>query len=359
MMGLPVRAIGQLAEVSTEQVCAWGREVLRIEREALMQIEQTLGRDFDAAVCMVAHCEGSILFTGMGKAGWVARKLSATLASTGSPSHYFHPGEAFHGDLGRIRPGDCVWILSQSGETEEVVRLLPTLKEMKTPIIASTAAPQSTTGRAATIVLDLGSFSEACPHGLAPTTSTTAMMALGDAVAIAASRLKGFEAEDFAKFHPGGALGRKMAKVQDVMRPLCDCRVANELQTVREILVAHRRAGRRSGAILLCDGDGRLAGIFESRFRSGPANLRSDDAKSRDNRRQRPHAAGAGDSCRTKDQRATCDRRRWPSGGSGGRDRCRWLGAVGDGCRHLAAANSAVHSRFNHIGQSWFLNPAN
>jgi arabinose-5-phosphate isomerase len=262
MMGLPVRAIGQLAEVSTEQVCAWGREVLRIEREALMQIEQTLGRDFDAAVCMVAHCEGSILFTGMGKAGWVARKLSATLASTGSPSHYFHPGEAFHGDLGRIRPGDCVWILSQSGETEEVVRLLPTLKEMKTPIIASTAAPQSTTGRAATIVLDLGSFSEACPHGLAPTTSTTAMMALGDAVAIAASRLKGFEAEDFAKFHPGGALGRKMAKVQDVMRPLCDCRVANELQTVREILVAHRRAGRRSGAILLCDGDGRLAGIF-------------------------------------------------------------------------------------------------
>lgn len=261
-MGRPARAIRQHPDISREQICAWGRDVLRIEREALSQLEMRLGEDFEAAVRQIVSCEGSVLFTGMGKAGWVARKLSATFASTGTPSHYFHPAEAFHGDLGRIRPGDCVWVLSQSGETEEVVRLLPTLKQLATPMIATTAAPLSTTGRAASVVLNLGSHPEACPHGLAPTTSTTAMMAVGDAVAIAVSRCKGFEAEDFARFHPGGALGRKMAKVQDVMRPLAECRVALETQTVRDILITLRRAGRRSGAVLLCDADGRLTGIF-------------------------------------------------------------------------------------------------
>lgn len=259
-MGMPARAA--TAPTAASEILQWGREVLARERAALAQIESSLGEAFEQAVRLVAYCEGSVLLTGMGKAGWVARKISATLASTGTPSHYFHPGEAFHGDLGRIRSQDCVWILSQSGETEEVVRLLPTLAQMRTPIIACTAAPQSSTGRAAKIVLDLGRLEEACPHGLAPTTSTTAMMALGDAVAISASRLKGFRAEDFARFHPGGSLGRRMAKVCDEMRPLSECRVAQEEQTVREILVAQRRAGRRSGAILLCDAQGRLAGIF-------------------------------------------------------------------------------------------------
>lgn len=240
----------------------WGRGVLRTERSALEQLELALGEEFERAVKLIADCKGNVLLTGMGKAGWVARKISATLASTGAPSHYFHPGEAYHGDLGRIRPEDCVWILSQSGESEEVVRLLPTLKQMGMPIIASTAAPQSSTGRAADILLHLGDYDEACPHGLAPTTSTTVMMALGDAVAIAVSRLKGFEAEDFARFHPGGALGRKMAKVRDCMRPLSECRVADPTLTVRQVLVGNRRAGRRSGAILLCEPNGTLGGIF-------------------------------------------------------------------------------------------------
>lgn len=247
---------------SAPDIRAWGREVLRTERIALEQLERSLGEDFQRAVELIAACKGNVLLTGMGKAGWVARKISATLASTGAPSHYFHPGEAFHGDLGRIRAEDCVWILSQSGETEEVVRLLPTLRQMAVPLIASTAAPNSTTALAASIVLPLGDYNEACPHGLAPTTSTTVMMALGDAVAISISRLKGFEAEDFARFHPGGALGRKMAKVQDCMRPLSECRVAEQSQTVRQVLVASRRTGRRSGAILLCDFEGKLSGIF-------------------------------------------------------------------------------------------------
>ncbi len=261
-MGLPARNILASPQSIAPSICEWGREVLRTERAALEQVENALGDAFESAVHLIAACPGNILLTGMGKAGWVARKISATLASTGAPSHYLHPGEAFHGDLGRIRPEDCIWILSQSGETEEIVRLLPTLKQMATPIIASTSAPNSTTARAATITLDLGAFEEACPHGLAPTTSTTVMMALGDAVAISVSRLKGFQAEDFARFHPGGALGRKMAKVKDNMRPLAECRVAEESQTVRQILVSHRRAGRRSGAILLCDEVGRLSGIF-------------------------------------------------------------------------------------------------
>lgn len=258
-MGLAARRV---EPENAPDLCAWGREVLRVERAALEQLEHSLSGDFERAVQLIANCEGSVLLTGMGKAGWVARKISATLASTGAPSHYFHPGEAFHGDLGRVHSEDCIWILSQSGETEEVVRLLPTLKQMGTPIIASTSAPRSSTGRAASLVLNLGDYEEACPHGLAPTTSTTVMMALGDAVAIAVSRLKGFQAEDFARFHPGGALGRKMAKVRDCMRPLAECRVADQSQTVREVLVGNRRPGRRSGAILLRDTEGRLSGIF-------------------------------------------------------------------------------------------------
>jgi arabinose-5-phosphate isomerase len=269
-MGQPARAKISNHPPLRPEIKEWGREVLRIERLALENLESqleaspitSLGAAFESAVQLIANCQGNVLLTGMGKAGWVARKISATLASTGAPSHYFHPGEAFHGDLGRIRTEDCVWILSQSGETEEVVRLLPTLKQLKTPIIALTAAAQSSTGRAAQVVLELGDLEEACPHGLAPTTSTTAMMALGDAIAISVSQLKGFQAEDFARFHPGGALGRKMAKVQDCMRLLAECRVAQQSQTVREILVSHRRAGRRSGAILLCDDVGRLSGIF-------------------------------------------------------------------------------------------------
>jgi len=198
----------------------------------------------------------------MGKAGLVGRKIMATLASTGTPSHCLHPAEAVHGDLGRIHAEDVVLVLSQSGQTEEVVRLLPPLAELGVPIIAITARADSTLGRAATVVIDLGPLEEACPLGLAPSSSTTAMLAVGDALALVTSRLRGFGREDFARLHPAGSLGQKLSRVENHMRPLAECRVASQEETVRQVLIHASVPGRRTGATMLVDGQGRLAGIF-------------------------------------------------------------------------------------------------
>jgi arabinose-5-phosphate isomerase len=198
----------------------------------------------------------------MGKAGIVGQKIAATLASLGTRAHFLHPAEAFHGDLGRIHASDVVLMLSQSGETGEVVQLLPSLKEFEVPIVAVTASKTSSVGCAARVVLELGQLEEACSLGLAPSTSTTAMLALGDALALVLSKLRGFEAEDFARFHPGGALGRKLSRVDDIMRPLEECRTARDGQTVRQVVVTTSKPGRRTGAIMLTDADGRLTGLF-------------------------------------------------------------------------------------------------
>jgi arabinose-5-phosphate isomerase len=198
----------------------------------------------------------------MGKAGQIGQKISATLASTGTRSHWLHPAEAVHGDLGRIHPQDVVFVLSQSGETEEVVRLLPWLRELAIPIIALTAEAESTLGRAASVVIALGPMEEACRLGLAPSTSTTVMLAVGDALALVVSRMRGFTQEDFARFHPAGSLGRKLSRVEHHMRPLEQCRVAPDSLSVREVFVSLRVPGRRTGAIMLVDGEGRLSGIF-------------------------------------------------------------------------------------------------
>ena len=175
---------------------------------------------------------------------------------------FLHPGEAVHGDLGRVHSSDVVLILSQSGETEEVVRLLPFWKQARIPLVAVTGRPESTLAGQVDVVLDLGPLEEAGALGLAPSTSTTAMLALGDALALVISQILEFRADDFARFHPGGNLGKKLAKVEDIMRPLKDCRVAHEAQTVRQILIAAEQPGRRSGAILLMDDSGCLSGIF-------------------------------------------------------------------------------------------------
>jgi arabinose-5-phosphate isomerase len=185
----------------------------------------------------------------MGKAGIIGQKIAATLASTGTRAHYLHPAEAFHGDLGRVHPQDVVLMLTQSGETAEVVQLLPSLREFGVPLVAVTATKSSTVGRAASV-------------GLAPSTSTTAMLAVGDALALVLSKMRDFRAEDFARFHPGGALGRKLSRVDDIMRPLDECRTARDGQTVRQVIVACSRPGRRTGAIMLTDADGRLTGLF-------------------------------------------------------------------------------------------------
>ncbi len=239
------------------------REILRAEGQALTNLAERLEKAaFCEAVELVHGTRGCIIVTGMGKAGLIGQKLVATLGSTGTRAHYLHPAEAVHGDLGRVHADDLVIVLSYGGETEEVSRILPALEQFGVPLIAITGKPHSTLGRAATVVLDLGAIREACPLGLAPSTSTTAMLALGDALALVVSRMRDFGPEDFARFHPAGSLGRKLAKVEEMMRPVSECRVASETLSVREVFVQLSRPGRRTGAIMLVNEPGELTGVF-------------------------------------------------------------------------------------------------
>lgn len=248
--------------LTTEEQLRAGREIMRLEAVALWKLSDRLGRSYCEALRVIFGCRGSVIVTGMGKAGIVGQKIAASLASLGTRAHYMHPAEAFHGDLGCIGAEDVVLMLTQSGETGEVVQLLPSIREFGVPLVAITASRTSTVGRAATVVVELGQLEEACSLGLAPSTSTTAMLAIGDALALVLSRMCGFQAEDFARFHPGGALGRRLSRVDDVMRPLADCRQARQSHTVREVIVACGKPGRRTGAIMLTDESGRLTGLF-------------------------------------------------------------------------------------------------
>jgi arabinose-5-phosphate isomerase len=242
-------------------VLARGRRILEAAGEAILGAAADLDGSFVRAVRIVEGCTGSVVVTGIGKAGLVARKISATLASTGTPSHFLHPAEALHGDLGALRRDDVVLALSQSGETEEVTRLLPHVAARRIALVAFTARPDSTLGRAADVVVATGSVREACSLGLAPSTSTSLMLALGDALALATSGLRGFTAEDFAARHPGGALGRRLMLVEEAMRPLEQCRVARPDDTVR-VVFSRPLPARRTGAVMIVDAAGRLAGIF-------------------------------------------------------------------------------------------------
>lgn len=239
-----------------------GRQVVMLEAQALVNIARRLDEQFCRTADLLYHCRGRTIVTGMGKAGLIGQKIVATLASTGTPAHFLHPAEAVHGDLGRVQADDVVLVLSQSGETEEVLRLLPSLVELGVPVVALTARAESTLGQRATLVIDLGPIEEACPLQLAPTTSTTAMLAAGDALAMVVSRMRGFDRGDFARFHPAGSLGRKLSKVEQHLRPLEQCRVASQDRTVREVFVNLQTPGRRTGAIMLVDGEGKLAGVF-------------------------------------------------------------------------------------------------
>jgi arabinose-5-phosphate isomerase len=241
---------------------AFAREVLRIEAEALLRVRERLDGSLATAAEVLRRCKGSVIVTGMGKAGLVGQKLAATLASTGTRAFPLHPAEAVHGDLGRIRAGDVVLALSQSGETEEVLRLIPALRRLEAYLIAITERAASTLGRQADLCIALGPIEEACPLGLAPSASTTALMAVGDALALLVSRLRDFRAEDFALVHPAGSLGRKLAHVEDLMRTGRHVRTARPGETVREMLVRLGGARRRSGAVLVTDADGLLLGIF-------------------------------------------------------------------------------------------------
>ncbi len=250
------------AVLSAEEQLRAAREIVRREAAGVWKVSYRLSSTFCEAVKLLMGCRGSAIITGMGKAGIIGQKISATLASTGTRAHFLHPAEAFHGDLGRVHADDVVVMLTQSGETAEVVQILPSLREFGAPLIAITASHSSTVGRAAQVVIELGELDEACSLGLAPSTSTTAMLAVGDALALVLSKMRNFGADDFARFHPGGALGRKLSRVDDIMRPLEECRRENDTLTVREVIVACTRPGRRTGAIMLTDKTGRLTGLF-------------------------------------------------------------------------------------------------
>jgi arabinose-5-phosphate isomerase len=233
---------------SFEQL-SYARQIIRLEAQALERIGGRLNLEFCSAVDLLASCRGSVVVSGIGKAGIIGQKLSATLASTGTRSFFLHPTEAVHGDLGRVRADDVALLLSQSGETDELLRLLPSFRELNVPIVAMTARSTSRLGGGADVVLELGPLQEACALGLAPSTSTTAMLALGDAL-------------DFARVHPGGALGARLAKVEERLRPLTECRVAADASSLREVFASASRSGRRTGAIMLVDGEGLLSGLF-------------------------------------------------------------------------------------------------
>lgn len=198
---------------------ASANETLSLYTQAINQLNQRLDGTFNQAIEMILNCEGRVVVAGIGKSGLVGQKMVATFASTGTPSFYLHPTEAFHGDLGMLKPIDVVILISNSGETDDVIKLLPSLKSFGNKIIAMTGNPNSTLAQHANLILNIGVEREACPNNLAPTTSTLVTMALGDALAIALINARGFKAEDFARFHPGGSLGRKLLnRVKDVMQ---------------------------------------------------------------------------------------------------------------------------------------------
>jgi len=243
-------------------VLSLGRQILLQEAQSIQKLADRLDARFLQAVYRLLRCEGMVVVSGMGKAGDVGKKVSATLSSTGSPSHFLDPAGAIHGDLGKVKSSDVVLIFSQSGETDEIVRILPALRSLRVSIIAVTASEHSTLARNAEIVLPIGQIDEADRHGLAPSTSTAVMIALGDALALTVSERRGFQAEHFAKLHPGGSLGRRLSLVDEYMRTMDRCRVAPDSETIRQVFALHTVSGRRSGAILLTQQDGRLSGIF-------------------------------------------------------------------------------------------------
>ncbi|WP_437192897.1 KpsF/GutQ family sugar-phosphate isomerase [Planctomicrobium sp. SH527] len=239
-----------------------GREILRQESDALLNLSKQLDTSFCNAVETLLNCTGSVIVCGMGKAGLIGKKIAATLSSTGTRAHFLHPAEAVHGDLGALHSSDVFLALSNSGETEELLQILPAIKEFHIPIISITATRQNSLASHSNVVIEIGRLKEACPWGLAPSTSTTAMLAVGDALALVAAEARGFSPREFARFHPGGSLGLKLKPVVDLMRQREEIRIASCHTTVREVMTTTARPGRRTGAVLLINDDETLAGIF-------------------------------------------------------------------------------------------------
>ncbi len=243
---------------------AFAESVVRAEGNAVTGLSALVREPpFEEAVQLFLDCSGSVIVTGMGKAGLVGNKISATLASTGTASHFLHPADAVHGDLGRIQSNDIVLTLSHSGESDEIVRLIEPLKQREIKLVSIVGDPESRLAVHSDVVLCMGMLTEACPHGAAPTVSTTCMLALGDALALTTMKARNFSVEDYARFHPAGALGRKLLTVGQAMwfkkgeaLPLC------ELNDTIEEMLRKNETTKRRGAVMVVDGIGKLSGII-------------------------------------------------------------------------------------------------
>ncbi len=236
------------------------RKVLETEAEAIRELIPRLDESFDRAVETLVACTGRVVTTGMGKSGIIAQKISATLASTGSPSLFLHPAEATHGDLGRIVKGDVLLAVSNSGDTEEILALVPWMKRLGSPVVALTGGPHSALAQAADVHLDVSIRAEACPLGLAPTASTTAALAMGDALSMALLERRGFTVDDFAVLHPGGRLGKKLLRVEDLMHTGDAVPRVGADTRMKDVLFEMTR--KRLGLTTVTAGDGTLLGVI-------------------------------------------------------------------------------------------------
>jgi arabinose-5-phosphate isomerase len=272
------------------------REIVEREAAAVRQVAGRIGPPFLRALDMILALKGRVVTTGMGKAGFIAQKVSATLASTGTPSIYLHPAEAIHGDLGRVDAGDLLLAFSKSGETQELLVLLPHVKAVGVPVVGVTQDPGCTLGRHCDLVLEIGRIDEAGPYGLAPSASTTAMLALGDALALVVQEGRSFGPDEFARFHPGGDLGRRLMRVGELMRAGDRNPQIRLGSTVLQAIEVMTRTPGRPGATSVVDGDGRLVGFFTDgdlrrlieRGLSNPRERRIDEVMTKNPRSIRP-----------------------------------------------------------------------
>jgi arabinose-5-phosphate isomerase len=236
------------------------RKVLQTEAAAILALEHRIDEKFGRAVTLIRNCKGRVIVTGMGKSGIICRKIAATLASTGTPAFFLHPAEAVHGDLGVIQADDVMIAMSYSGETEELTRVLETLKRIGAPLIALTGDVTSTLAQSADVALDCSVSEEACPMNLVPTASTTAALAMGDALAMTVLVEKGFKPEDFATLHPGGKLGKKLRRVEQMMSAGPALPVVQLRTSMPDVF--HQMTSKKLGMTTVVDQDGRLAGII-------------------------------------------------------------------------------------------------
>ncbi len=241
--------------------CNLGLAVIETEAQAVFELASRLDERFDEACQLLLTCHGRVVVTGMGKSGHIGKKIAATLASTGTPAFFMHPGEASHGDVGMLTKNDIVLAISHSGNTNEIITLIPTIKRLSIPLISLTGQPNSTLAQASNVHLDVSIRQEACPLGLAPTTSTTVALVMGDALSVALLQARGFTADDFARSHPGGSLGKKLLlKVEDIFHAGQAVPVVSESVSVREALI--EVSAKKLGMTCVVDHQNKLVGVY-------------------------------------------------------------------------------------------------